>query len=152
MSRVALDTNILVYLAGLGRSESDAPKIDQARQLVGQLSVSSTLVAPAQTLGELYVVALRAGLAPVEARALILEFSATFLSAPTGAGTALAAADLAVDHKLQFWDAVIVTAAAEAGCSILLSEDMQHSFVARGLTIVSPFADPPHPKLAALLR
>jgi len=152
VSRIALDTNILVYLAGIGRSAADAGKIDLARQLVDQLSASSTLVAPVQTLGELFVVARRGGLAPAEARAVILEFGATFLPAATEARTALAAADLAVDHKLQFWDAVIITAAAEAGCSILLSEDMQHGFVTRGLTIVNPFAEPTHTKLAALLR
>ncbi|MDV3256212.1 MAG: hypothetical protein LOX97_00170, partial [Sphingomonas sp.] len=63
----------------------------------------------------------------------------------------LAAADLSVDHKLQFWDALIVSAAADAGCAMLLSEDMQHGFVTRGLTIVNPLTDAPHPKLAALM-
>jgi len=45
----------------------------------------------------------------------------------------MAAADLMVDHKLQYRDALIVTAAAEAGCTLLLSNDQ------------------PHPKLKALL-
>jgi predicted nucleic acid-binding protein len=65
--------------------------------------------------------------------------------------TAVAAADLVVDHRLQFWDALIVTAAADAGCTILLSEDMHHDFVTRGLVIVDPFREKTHPKLAALL-
>jgi predicted nucleic acid-binding protein len=34
---------------------------------------------------------------------------------------------------------------------LLLSEDMQHGFVSRGMTVVNPFAEPTHPKLAALL-
>ena len=34
---------------------------------------------------------------------------------------------------------------------MLLSEDMQHGFVARGLTIVNPLADPAHSKLEALV-
>src|SRR3546814_8339069 len=65
---------------------------------------------------------------------------------------ALSAADLVVDHKLQYWDALIVTAAADAGCTLLLSEDRQHGFVTRGLTIVNPFAEPTHPKLSSLLE
>ncbi|HJQ16060.1 MAG TPA: hypothetical protein VJ859_03585 [Allosphingosinicella sp.] len=63
----------------------------------------------------------------------------------------MSAADLAVDHKLQFWDALIVTAAADAGCTFLLSEDMQDKFIARGLTIVDPLAADVHPRFASLL-
>jgi predicted nucleic acid-binding protein len=46
---------------------------------------------------------------------------------------------------------MIVSAAADAGCALLLSEDMQHGFVARGLTVVNPLAETVHPKLAALV-
>lgn len=42
-------------------------------------------------------------------------------------------------------------AAAAAGCTLLLSEDMQGGFVTRGLTIVDPLREDTHPKLAALL-
>ena len=62
------------------------------------------------------------------------------------------ALSLVADHKLQYWDALIICAAAEAGCVLLFSEDMQHGFSARGLTIVNPFADPTHPKLTALTQ
>ena len=58
---------------------------------------------------------------------------------------------LAAAHGFQHWDAIIVSASAAAECDILLSEDMHHGFVWRGMTIVNPFADPPHPLLASLL-
>jgi predicted nucleic acid-binding protein len=45
-----------------------------------------------------------------------------------------------------------VTAAVDAGCALLISEDMQDGFVTRGLTIVDPFASTLHPKLAAMLE
>ncbi|MFT3965711.1 MAG: hypothetical protein QM690_07510, partial [Sphingobium sp.] len=103
------------------------------------------------TLGELFVVLRRGGASAQEARAILLEFSEAFGTSASETRTALAAADLVVDHKLQFWDALIVTAAAEAGCTLLLSEDMQDGFVTRGLTIVDPLREDTHPKLAALL-
>jgi len=62
-----------------------------------------------------------------------------------------AALDLAVDHRLSIWDAVIFNAAAEAGCRLLLSEDLAEGFTWRGLRIVNPFAASPHPLLARLL-
>ncbi|CCE07197.1 PilT protein, N-terminal (fragment) [Bradyrhizobium sp. STM 3843] len=46
---------------------------------------------------------------------------------------------LARDHSLQFYDALIVAAALEAGCDTLFSEDLQHGRTLSGLTIVNPF-------------
>jgi predicted nucleic acid-binding protein len=151
MTRVALDSNILAYLAGVSRAAADGPKIDAVRALINKLGEAVSLIAPAQTLGELFVVLLRGGASAEDARAILLEFSGAFGTAASEGRTMLAAADLAVDHKLQFWDALIVTAAAEAGCTLLLSEDMEHGFVTRGLTVVNPLHQDPHPRLAALL-
>jgi predicted nucleic acid-binding protein len=151
MIRVALDSNILVYLAGVSRTAADDAKVDRTRGIIKRLSVTASVVAPAQTLGELFVVMRRSGASPEEAREVLLEFAEAFGTAATEARTALTATDLAVDHKLQFWDALILTAAADAGCSLLLSEDMRDGFVTRGMAISNPFADPLHPKLAALL-
>ena len=63
----------------------------------------------------------------------------------------LAATDLVTDHQLNIWDAVILSAAAEAGCRFLLSEDLQDGFTWNGVTVSNPFADSPHPLLRALL-
>ena len=151
MTRIALDSNILAYLAGVSRSDEDEAKIAQVRTLIGRLGDSVSLIAPAQTLGELFVVLRRSGASAQDARAILMEFNEAFGTSASEGRSMLAAADLAVDHKLQFWDSLIVTAAADAGCRLLLSEDMQHGFVTRGLTIVNPLHGKPHPQLAALL-
>ena len=45
-------------------------------------------------------------------------------------------------YKISTYDAMIVAAALECGCDVLLSEDMQHGMVVDGrLTIVNPFRD-----------
>lgn len=152
MMRVALDSNILAYLAGVSRSAEDDDKIAKVRELMPQLAKSVSLIAPAQTLGELFVILRRSGASAEEAREVLLEFAEAFGTSASETRTALSAADLVVDHKLQFWDALIVTAAADARCALLLSEDMQHRFVTRGLTIVNPLADDAHPKLTALIE
>jgi predicted nucleic acid-binding protein len=38
------------------------------------------------------------------------------------------------------WDALILNAAAEAGCGLLLSEDMAGGFAWRGTVVIDPFA------------
>jgi predicted nucleic acid-binding protein len=61
------------------------------------------------------------------------------------------AIDLAVQHKLRIWDAVILSAASEASCRLLLSEDLQNGFTWRGVTVANPFAAKKHALLAGLL-
>lgn len=61
------------------------------------------------------------------------------------------ALDFVIDQKLQFRDSIILSAAAEAGCTLLLSEDMLDGFVIRGVAIVNPLADKLHENLARLL-
>jgi predicted nucleic acid-binding protein len=63
----------------------------------------------------------------------------------------LAAADLATNHRLGIWDAVVLSAAAEAGCRLLLSEDMQDGFTWKGITVTNPFSTLRHELLVALL-
>jgi predicted nucleic acid-binding protein len=152
MTRVALDTNILAYLVGVSRNAADETNIGQVRELVARLAGAASLIAPSQTLGELFVVLRRSGAIAQVARAILLEVEQAFGSSAAESRTFLAAADLVVDHRLQFWDALIVTAAADAGCALLLSEDMQDGFVTRGLTIVDPLRSNLHPRLAGLLE
>ncbi len=150
MIRVALDSNVLAYLAGVSRSSEDEAKITEVRSLIEQLANHVSLIAPAQALGELFVVLRRSGAPADDARSILIEFTDAFGTSASESSSILAAADLVVDHKLQFWDSLILTAAANAGCTLLLSEDMQSGFITRGVTIVDPFSKPLHPKLGAL--
>lgn len=52
-------------------------------------------------------------------------------------------AALAEDHRLSFYDALIVATAIEAGCGILYSEGMQHGRSIGALSIVNPFLESP---------
>ena len=69
----------------------------------------------------------------------------------TSAEVRLAAADLATDHQLGIWDAVVLSAATEAGRCLLLSEDMQEGFTWKGVSVTNPFTTPRHELLQALL-
>jgi predicted nucleic acid-binding protein len=45
----------------------------------------------------------------------------------------------AAQWNISYWDAAIVEAAREAGCSTLLSEDLQDGMDFGGVRIVNPF-------------
>jgi predicted nucleic acid-binding protein len=123
-----------------------------ARTLIAQLPVDRVLL-PAQTLGELYrVLTGKAKRNAVATREAILGWADSFEVADSSWTAFQSAFDLAVDHDLQVWDALILSVAAENRCRMLLSEDLHNSFTWRGVTVLNPFATPQNPLLANLLH
>ena len=75
-------------------------------------------------------------------RAALTDFQAVLgPPRPITIQTHSAALDVAERNKLSMYDALIVASALDAGCSTLLSEDMQHGrVISDRLTIRNPFA------------
>ena len=145
--RIALDTNILAYAEGVNGTAMQRTALD----LISSLPRNEVAL-PVQVLGELFNVLTRKASRPREAaRAIILSWRDTFALLDTSETVILTAADLAVDHRLNIWDSVILSAAAQAGCRLLLSEDFQNGFTWNGVTVTNPFAASRHPLLAALI-
>ncbi len=146
--RVALDTNVLAYAEGV----NGAAMRTRALDIVDRLPQAS-IVVPVQVLGELFQVLVRkAGRSSIEARTAILSWRNAFSVQETSEAILLAATDLSANHKVGLWDAVILCAAAEADCHLLVSEDMQDGFIWQGVTIANPFATAKHPLLNDLLE
>ncbi|MFP5234853.1 MAG: PIN domain-containing protein [Acidobacteriota bacterium] len=146
--RVALDTNVLAYAEGVG----DRARKRMALELLERLPLSSVVI-PVQVLGELFRVLVRKrGMKPAEARNAILYWRNAFSNlSDTSAEVLLAAVDLA-QQQVSIWDAVIICAAAEARCQLLLSEDLQDGFIYKGVKVVNPFREPRHALLEAILE
>jgi predicted nucleic acid-binding protein len=145
---VALDTNVLGYLAEVDRSAADRAKIDILPGLLLALGGSHRIVVPVQALGELYNLLNKSGTSPDKSRAVVNLIAERFEPVATGIETMARALELASAHHLQIWDAVILAAARDAGARYLLTEDMQDGFEWQGIGIVNPF----EPSSAALLR
>lgn len=145
--RVALDTNVLAYAEGTNGAEMK----EAALRLIHRLPVGS-VVLPVQALGELFnVLVLKARRPATSARAAILGWRDAYAAIDTSSAVMHGAADLATDHHLRIWDAVILSSSAEAGCRLLLSEDLQEGFTWRGVTVTNPFAASPHALLRTLV-
>jgi predicted nucleic acid-binding protein len=69
----------------------------------------------------------------------------------TSPAVLLAAIELATQHRLGIWGAVILAGAAAAGCRFLLSEDMQSGFTWSGVTVTDPFSAARHELLETWL-
>jgi predicted nucleic acid-binding protein len=125
---------------------------DRTLAMLGRLPAGA-VVLPVQTLGELFNVLVRkAKRRPVRARAAVLSWRDAYTVAETSDAVMAGATELAAAHGLSIWDSVVLSASAEAGCRLLLSEDLQDGFTWRGATVVNPFAPQPHRLLAAILE
>jgi predicted nucleic acid-binding protein len=147
MITVALDTNVLAY----AEDTNGAARKKAALDLVEKLSPETTSI-PVQALAELFSVLVRkAGRARASARDAVISWGDSFPLIETSPEVLLAATELSATHQLGWWDAIILAAAADAGCRLLLSEDFQEGFTWSGVTVANPFASPRHPLLDALI-
>jgi predicted nucleic acid-binding protein len=130
----------------------DLGKKAAATTLISSIPDSSVLL-PAQALAELFHVLVRKlRRKPEEARKAVRFWQDSYPVIATTEGVLTRAFDLAVDHGLATWDAVILGAASLAGCRVLLSEDMHDGFTWGGVTVANPFSITPHPLITELQR
>jgi predicted nucleic acid-binding protein len=146
-----LDTNILVYLAQVVRGTNDDVKVAATQSLVARLANGCELCVPTQAFGEFYTVLVRSGHARQAALDIVQDARDIFETLPVPIDIFDDALIFATNHQFQIWDALIVTACEQAGCTLLLSEDMQDGFKVDTMVITNPFAEKLHPKLARLL-
>ncbi|HEX2801896.1 MAG TPA: PIN domain-containing protein [Phenylobacterium sp.] len=130
MAEVALDTNVLLYIFS-----GEAAKATQARELIAGGGVISV-----QVLNEFAAVSRRKFKAPWPAVYDGLSaLRANLRVEPLTVGVHSRGMQIAERHQLAIYDALILAAAVEAGCSRLLSEDMQHGQIVDGVRIENPF-------------
>ena len=134
-ARSFFDTNVLVY------SDDKATQAKQRRalDLLAEHRREGTGVVSMQVLQEYFVTITRKlHVDPRIARRKV-ELLAEFDVAAPEVADILAAIDLHRLHGFSFWDALVLRAAKQAGCSVLLSEDLQDTREIDGIRIVNPF-------------
>src|SRR5258708_16426091 len=120
MTRVPLDTNILIYV----ELEPESDKGPRSADLI--LRAARNGVIPAQVLGEyLRFVQRRVPEAFEDAIRQASIYQAAFLTPPTTDAIINTASALAHAHRMQLWGCVVCAASVQAGAKLLLTEDMQ---------------------------
>jgi predicted nucleic acid-binding protein len=135
MTRVALDSNILIYAELEPESEKGTRSIDLI------LRSARNGVIPVQVFGEfLRFIQRRVPAMFDNAVRQVSIYEAAFLTPPTTLDVIDTACVLARTHRLQLWDCVVCAASAEAGAKVLLTEDLQDGRTLDGLRLMNPFA------------
>lgn len=137
-SRYFLDTNIFVYSFDVRQPA----KQKRAQSLIDRALSDHTGLISSQVVQEFLSVALRKFEKPMavqEARSYLDNVLDPLCEVFPTIRLYQHALELAREAHLSFYDALVVSAASEAGCEILYTEDLQPGQRLTGLMIKNPF-------------
>lgn len=132
-----VDTNVLLY----AYDTSAGVRHRRARDLVGRLGRDRDGALSIQVLQEFYVNAVRkiaVPMTPEAARRRLDVLGRWTVHVPVVQDVQRASVR-AERYQLSFWDAMIVGSAAQLGCSVLHTEDLNAGQEIDGVTIANPF-------------
>ena len=131
------DTNVLVY----SRDPDDSVKRARARALIETAIEEESFVVSTQVLVEFYATSVRRRLlGPAQALELV-RFWGGHDTVPHTPELVVRGLELHQAHSLSVWDGLVVQAALDARCDVLLSEDLQHGRRFGELEVVDPFLE-----------
>lgn len=132
------DTNVLVYAHG---REASARR-DLAKAAITEAIAEDGFVLSTQVLVEFHnTIVRRREMGAMQARELVHLWSEHDV-VPHTTDLVLRSITLHVEHSVSVWDALIVQAALDARCDLLLSEDLQHGRRFGDLEVRNPFIGP----------
>lgn len=136
-ARTFVDANVFVYLF-----DEDAPaKRTVARAILESHGGSRLLHLSTQVLQEFFVTVTRklGRPLPFDQASTATRNLAALPTVLIDSDMVLRAVELSQRHQLSLWDALILVAAQLAGCTSLLSEDLQDGFRLDALQVENPF-------------
>lgn len=137
--RAFVDTNVLGYVFQKDEPEKQA----LARQVLASDQVTRQLVLSTQVLQEFYVTVTRKlaePLSPEEAAAATKNIG-KYTVVQVDPDMVYRAIDFSQSHVVSLWDALVLRAAIEADCEVVLTEDLQDGWEVEGVHVENPFRE-----------
>lgn len=134
--RPFLDTNVLLYVIDIPTGTSRDIRADKAEQILSDGGIVSV-----QVLSEFSDVASRKLKLSWEQITKFLQVFESLCGRPVPLTAEMQTAAVAISTRYGYriYDSLVLAAAMEAGCTTLLTEDMQHGQVVDGVRIENPF-------------
>jgi predicted nucleic acid-binding protein len=136
--RFFLDTNVFVY----SFDQSAAVKARKAAQLIRKALTTRKGIISYQVVQEFYNVALRRFSQPMrqgDAEQYLATVFRPLLGVHSSPALYVEALQLQAQSGLSWYDSLIVSAAIQARCDFLLTEDLQHGQRFGSLRVANPF-------------
>jgi len=137
--KIFVDTNILIYAHDI----DSGLKHDTAVKVITDLWERANGILSNQVLQEFYIVVTKKMPKPTslpEARVIIKNYLKWQIE-ENNSNSILRASEIQEKHNISFWDALIVTAAEQAGAAKILTEDMNSGQTIEGVLIENPFSN-----------
>jgi len=135
LPRSFFDTNILIYADDAASPSKQRIALDLIKEHLRLRTGAVSL----QILQEYFVAAQRKLKLDSGFVRQKVEIYAQFHVAEPKLADILAAIDYHRLNQVSYWDALVVRMTKQAGCTVLLTEDMNHSQVIDGIRVVNPF-------------
>ncbi|HEX3864109.1 MAG TPA: PIN domain-containing protein [Stellaceae bacterium] len=134
--RFTLDTNILVY--------SVDRRWGQKQQLAAHIvdkSIDADCRLTLQSLSEFFSAVSRKGILPaIDAAEYVRDWLVAFSCIAGSTAAVRTALTAATAGRASYWDALLIATSAEAGCRLILTEDLTDGGNLGGVEIHNPFA------------
>jgi predicted nucleic acid-binding protein len=133
-----LDTNIFVY----ANDKHEPRKLRIALDLIREATVHGDGVISYQVMHEFFNVVLKKTsnkMLPEDAQRFLENVFRPLQTVPSSLAMVSEAIRIQERYCLSWHDSLIVSAAQQAGCDILYSEDLQHGQQFGGVTVQDPF-------------
>lgn len=136
MKKTFVDANVLIY----ANDSRDAVKQEKALTCIGELMRNRNGVLSTQVIQEYAHVALgklQQRQDVVLRQLVLLEALETVLIVPALIRRGI---EIKAAYGIGFWDSIIISAAEQANCSLILSEDFNTGQFYSGIEVVNPFS------------
>lgn len=134
---IFVDSNIFIYTL----DKHDDTRRQKAKRSLGHLSKFDRIIISTQVINEVFAVSTRKlHIDAVAAKKFVqqlFEFDVVHMSQEIIED----AMDFSILYQLNYWDALMVSAAYATKCKFLWTEDMQHGEMIKGVQIVNPFLE-----------
>ena len=138
-ARLFLDTNMLVY----AHDSTDPQKQAKAQTLLTEGIERESAVVSAQVLSEFFVVVTRRIPVPLSAQQAeqVMDLLSMLPTVELDQNLVRQAVCIHRESQISYWEALIVSAAERAGCTRILSEDLNAGQTYRDVRVENPFSD-----------
>ena len=138
MTLVFVDTKVLIS----AEDGAEADKQHRALDWIERLWRARSGRLSTQVLNEFYVNVtrkLKPAMPQGDARARVRRYAAGWNPWQIDHATVETAWAMEARHGLQYWDCLVLAAAQHSGCTLVLSEDMQHEGLYGAVQVINPF-------------
>jgi len=138
--KVFIDTNIFVYAFLDTDDSSQHAKHLKAVEFLKQFDADSQVIISTQVLSEYYSALLKNNISDEDIQESAKQLVNSIEVVSVSKNIVMDSYSIKNKYRYSYWDSLIISSALQSNCTVLYSEDLQHSQkIENQLSIINPF-------------